>query len=174
MSRKIIASLVFCLLLLLSGCGFHLRGDIAWPTPLKKIYIQQLPQDRRLNRELNHQLLAVGADVVPAAMDAPVTLKILSANFNQQANTLNTIAQVQTFNLIYTIWYQLTTASGAIITAPQQATASGSFTSSANQVLVDQNQEQVLQGQLINAAVIDLLTMLSSPQVINSVTSVSN
>jgi LPS-assembly lipoprotein len=103
--------LLATLILVLAGCGFHLRGSQALPEGMAKTLIV-VPGHSPLYYELESLLLAAGGEVVEKREAASGILRIESAQIRSRTLSLDEQARTSEYGLILTVKYQLESAAG--------------------------------------------------------------
>lgn len=136
----------------LSACGFHLRGREALPPQLKTLYVDAAPYSP-LTLSLKQTLKSAGVNVVDSAKESPLTLQILSENFNQQLINISANTFVKSYKLTYIVQFQLVNKSQTVIYGPVSVQDISSFVSSDTQILGSNadldNQEKSLRREAI-------------------------
>lgn len=95
------------LTLVLSACGFHLRGQYALPPQLNPISVQTSVVT--LERDLTAGIQRMGGTV---AANAPLRLHITSERINRQTTTIDSRAKAAEYTLFYEVDFQIKYASG--------------------------------------------------------------
>ncbi len=126
---------------LLSACGFHLRG--AADLPFKTIYLGFSPNSP-VGVELKRNIEASGAQVVDDVKDAEANLKVLADSRDRQVLTLNTNGRVREYALFQNFTFSVTDGKGAIIIPPTAITLRRVITYDENQELAKQAEEALL------------------------------
>mgnify|MGYP000250556124 CR=1 FL=1 len=106
MNKTFISVLTATLLsLVLSSCGFRLKGDYQLPPSLLSLHLQSPDEHSELSRLVTHQLerYQVSLDNHP---DTPV-LRLGKDKFERGTLSLFSTGQVAEYELIYTVSYQL-------------------------------------------------------------------
>jgi len=99
-----ISSQSFALLLatlLLSACGFHLRGQAGMP--FNTLYLDTVNSKTPFISELRRSLEANKVKLAPTAAQADVVLKVVFENSDKQILTLSGSGRVTEFRLIYSV-----------------------------------------------------------------------
>lgn len=149
--------------LLLTGCGFHLRGHEPLPPQLHILYLQSDHPYTPLIQKIKHALKSTGIILVPTPQQAPVTLQILCSDFTQVIASVGTSGQLTTYILTQTITYQLTDCRCRIIQAPQTASTTRTYSIAANQILGDTAALNSLRNEMQRDAIYQILNHLRSP-----------
>lgn len=89
------------LTLLLSACGFHLRGQVAMP--FTTLYLIAGNPDTPFISDLRNNLVANRVQLVNSAEQAEVVLNIIYENFDKQILSLGGSGRVSEFRLNYRV-----------------------------------------------------------------------
>jgi len=120
--RAILPVLFVWMALLLSACGFHLRGALALPPGLEEIQVKARDPYSALARALERSLVRNEVKIVPAAEhDAYVAvLDIMSERWAARPQSVDGFGRAQEQSLRYAVVFELRNADGDIL-VPQQA-----------------------------------------------------
>lgn len=169
MIKNMFKSLTISLIcIVLTACGFHLRGAVPLPQQLKVMYIEAAPYSP-LTLALKQTLRSAGITLVSDAKSAPVTLQIVSEQFTQQIVNISANTLVNTYNLQYTVTLQLLNSAGAVIYGPVQVKTSSSYAVSDTQILGDNTQLSVQQQSMQQDAAGLIFNRLNSIDARNAV-----
>ena len=158
--------MTLCFVLLLSACGFHLRGTSKAeqaPLPFDRLYIDTPQPYGRFNKDLVEQLRAAGVSVVASRNNAPATLVILSEKDTQRTLSVGGNGQTQRIILNKTVTYELRDPKGHRITEPNTAKALHFLTLTQDEMLGSNNDKMRYQAEMGQMCVRQLLTQLRSP-----------
>lgn len=120
---------VLAAVVLLAGCGFHLRDALLLPPDLGPLQVTSTDRDGPLVQQLELALARAGASMVEvAAADtdattpaaAPARLRILSERFGDTPISVDRFGRSQEFNLRYAVVFDLRRGDGTDL-VPQQA-----------------------------------------------------
>jgi LPS-assembly lipoprotein len=156
---------LFLLLILvcsLTACGFHLRGYAPLPPELHTLYLQSNSPYSALTKQLQQVLKSSGVILVQDSQDAPLTLQILSDNFGQQITGQGASGQISTYQLSYTVSYQLLDAKGRVVQPPQMVGTTRSYAINSNQILGDTTVQTGLKDDMRRDLIYQLLNRLRS------------
>lgn len=129
-------------LMLLSACGFALRGPVA--LPFKSIYIG-LPEASSLGGELRRQIRANGQTQIMAnAKDARVILEVLNETRDKQILSLNSQGRVREYNLIYNFRFRVRDNTGKEYMEPAEIQLKRNISFNEAQVLAKEAEEVLL------------------------------
>jgi LPS-assembly lipoprotein len=150
-------------MLLLSGCGFHLRGQQDYA--FKRLYISA-PADMQARMR---RLIEGGSDtvVVPDASGADAVLTVTESG-GERTLTLNLQGIVQEYELVDTFSYRLTTPSGQTLIAPSTIRMNRSLTYSTQFFLAKSTEADLLYADMRSDAADQLIRRLSVVRSLNS------
>lgn len=146
-SRRALAAWCWVPLMLLSACGFHLRGAVEFPPAMKETYIDG-NANSAVVRDLRLNLEASGAHVLDSPQAAGATLHILSERFDRRVLSVSSRAQVSEYELIYNVRFSVTRADGVQLLAPQEVNVVRDYRYDPNQVLGSSSEESLLQQEM--------------------------
>ncbi|REL26187.1 hypothetical protein DXX93_06045 [Thalassotalea euphylliae] len=104
-SRKI--SLIVVLSILLSACGFRLRGDFLLAPELQTLYVSSVDKHGELTRLVKQHLTLNQVNIVKTPRAELPELRILKDELNRRTLSLFPNGQVAEYEIIYTVNYQL-------------------------------------------------------------------
>ena len=104
-SRKI--SLIIFLSMLLSACGFRLRGDFLLAPELQTLYVSSVDKHGELTRLVKQHLTLNQVNIVNTPRAELPELRILKDELNRRTLSLFPNGQVAEYEIIYTVRYQL-------------------------------------------------------------------
>jgi len=134
--------LVVSMLLLLAGCGFHLRGDVNLAADLQRIHIKGVSQYSTLGTALTRSLRSQGVEVVESPTSASAILKIEKPDYNRRLLSVNAVSgKVNEYELQYSLNVTLLDRSGKVLLASQQLRQLRDFTFDRDRVLGKGNEE---------------------------------
>lgn len=135
---------IFVLLftLLLSACGFHLRGQA--PMPFGSMYIQSANGNAPLVTELKHALAANGVQIADSSDQAELTLHIVSDVMDKQILSLSGSGHVLEYQLNYHISLRAFGPNQQDWIAPAEITLQRDFPYDDTQILAKAQEEALL------------------------------
>ena len=144
---------------MLTACGFHLRG--AADLPFKTIYLG-FGANSAVGVELKRNIEASGAKVVADPKDAEANLKVLADSRERQVLTLNTNGRVREFALFQRFTFSVTDAKGVTVIPPTAITLRRVITYDENQELAKQAEEVLLYRDMQSDLVQQILRRLAA------------
>lgn len=145
--------------LMLSACGFHLRGapDLAF----KSIYLS-LPRNSPMDIDLSRQIRLSGVEVTKKQADAEVTLQLLSEIREKKINALDTSGNVRQYGLYDHYRFQLLYKDGSVAMLPFEIVMHDQITYNPNQELAKQVEEGSLYTAMQHDVVLQVLRRLAA------------
>jgi LPS-assembly lipoprotein len=162
MKRIVLNSFVAFLLMLLIGCGFHLRGAIDYSDSLKSIYVEGISLQRGIGLYLKRGLKSNGIEVVNTHQQGSAVLKVIEIKDDRRVLSVGSNAKVSEYELYSSISFSLTDSQGKILASSQQVQAQRDFQFNENQVLGRESEEALLHDQLNKELVQGVLRRLSA------------
>jgi len=152
--------LAFALVLLLSACGFQLRG--AYPLPFDKLYIN-LPETSELHAQLKRSIAAgSNARVVSAQKDAQAMLLVLGDVPVKDVLSLSAAARVSEYQLVRTFTFRVVDAQGRDWLPRNQIVIHRDITFNDDLVLSKESEETLLWRDIQNDLVQQILRRLAA------------
>lgn len=155
--------LILVILLLLTACGFKLRGQIS-SLPFKTLYISA-PDGNTIGMNLER---AIGTSsttkVVTNAEDAEATLEVISATSERIILSLSGGGRVRDFNLLYRVRYRLYDKQNVEIVPHTEVTLTRVLPFLDAQILAKEAEERLLQKDMEADAIQQMLWRLSTIQ----------
>lgn len=131
---KIRRTVIFTVMLLLTGCGFHLRQSAHLPAVMQRTYIADLSGNTELVRELRRNLNTAATSVTDDATRATATLNILKAQQFQRVLSVSNTGQPLEYQVAYQVQFSLTTANGTTLIKPGTLTLTRDYDYNTNAI----------------------------------------
>ncbi len=147
--------LVPILLLLLSACGFHLRGAVDFPPEVKTVFVQAEDRYSPFYRELVAMIQINGLGPASDPTSADAVIRVLSDNIGRRALTVSARNVPREFEVFYVAECSVSVQGQEIVT-PKQFILTRDYTYDETRVLGKANEEEVL----TNALAKDLVALL--------------
>lgn len=158
---NICRTIILPIILLLAGCGFHLRGMIDMPQWLDNVAIISQDANRDLSTQLKNQLqnykIKVSAD--PAL--AKYWLIIQSSSFQRHITSVSSSTTPRQYQLIFTVAFMLQDLQGKEITHSSQIVVTRQITVNSDRILGSDDEESITKDEMIRDAVTQILSRLS-------------
>ena len=149
------------LVLLLSACGFHLRGMIDVPTWLNNVAIISKNNDKQLISILKAQLESYNIHVNSDEALANYWLVINQATVQQQIVSVGASTNPRQYILILSIEFMLQTRKGEVIKTPKTVSVTRQLTINNDRILGSSDEENILVGEMKQDAVVQIINQLS-------------
>jgi LPS-assembly lipoprotein len=146
--------------ILISGCGFHLRGNIPLSDTLLLVAVES--SDSTLRQEMIEALEGAGASVVDDAAAARAVLKLHDIEYERKVRTLDTRGKVNGYRLVYSVKYTVTGQDGAELRKSKPLRLERDFNFDADQLLQRENEERVLREDMIRDMTQRIIRQLST------------
>lgn len=99
--------------MVLSACGFHLRGNIPLPEGIKNMFVSG--PAGTFKDQLENVLTNAGAEIRPQKIGADVVLRIIDARSDRTVGTLDERGKANSYNLVFSVKYRLEDAEGNLL-----------------------------------------------------------
>lgn len=154
-------SLIF-FLLLLSACGFHLRGDTALPVALQRVHLTLVDPLSPLKRDLESTLQRAGAKVENVSGEKIAEIKIPVLTLAPQPQSITSTARVREYVMIYHVELEVADVSGNTLLPKQAIELTRSFTFDETQALGIAAEQEELRKQMERDMVQAIMRRLAS------------
>jgi len=142
--------------LLLSGCGFHLRGAVELPEMMQKTYISG-GGGSDLYYAVENALLNAGAKVVGSASSATALLTLHSQRFDRRVVSVDTQGRAAEYELLLQVVFSLKERSGRVIADNETVRVIRDFTFDPDNVLAKDDEEAALRREMSRYAVAQMI-----------------
>ncbi|HZS81203.1 MAG TPA: LPS assembly lipoprotein LptE [Herbaspirillum sp.] len=151
--------LVLLAVLMLSACGFHLRGSVN--LPFRTIYLG-FAGDSSLGAELKRSLRTGGVKVVDQVAEAEAVMQVLADTREKKILSLGTNGRVREYSLYQRFRFQIKDQAGKILVAPTDIALKRDVSYDASQELAKQSEETLLYRDMQSDLVQQILRRLSA------------
>ena len=148
--------------LVLAGCGFHLRQSVK--LPFESLYVH-LAGSSQFGHELKRALRASDVRLTDDPKTAAATLSILSELRERHILSLGGQGRVREYQLRYRVAYQVTSPKQGVITPPTEMVLTRDISFNDAQVLAKEAEEALLYRDMQLDAVQQLLRRLQAAKV---------
>jgi LPS-assembly lipoprotein len=126
---------IVSLFLLISSCGFHLRGHVSIPPELKTLFLQSNTPYAPFEQTIRSRLRSYNIKLTSTMTDAPLTLVILSTQWQQTPGAFSTNLTTRQYTLSLTVTYQVLASNGTVVVPTSSVMATTAFTIDSSQLL---------------------------------------
>jgi LPS-assembly lipoprotein len=140
-------------LLMLTACGYHLRGAIDLPEALKKMYVKGASPE--LSAAIERTFRTTAGELVTSPDQAGMILNVLDEYYQRRTISLSSTSFSNKYELIYRLTFDLLDSEGNTIVSNQTVEVTDSYynAQSSATLLSKDNEEIVLRKELYESAV---------------------
>lgn len=151
-------SLIF-VILLLSACGYHLRGNIELPKGMENIYVEAASST--LQQEMKKALKSSQGKLVATSAEAGTVIKITKEDMSSRVMSINTAGRANQFQLIYHIIFSIHESSGKLLLGDQNVNIKREYFNDQTDILGKSNEEGVIRAEMYQQAVSSMMGRIS-------------
>lgn len=155
-------ALSLSLLLILGGCGFHLRGQNVLPPQLHCLRLQSCTPYADFETTLRNYLVTIGVNVTRTQC-APVILHVLGAGLGGDVPTIGGSNQARVYVYYYTVTFEVHDDQNHQLLPIQTVTATRTIIVNAGTTLESTGQITVVTHELQLEACQMIVNMLNAP-----------
>jgi len=152
---------IVILALVLSGCGFQMRGVATVPPEMARTYIEASDRHSLFYRELRDRLRRSGINVVDSPIGATATFTIYSDETGQRVLSVSARNVPREFEVYYSVYYGVATPDKVILLQREQ-TLTRDYIWDETLVLGKEKEEQLLREAVVDDLIRVILIQLSS------------
>ena len=147
------SSMVFIALLMLTACGYHLRGAIELPEALKKMYVKGASPE--LSAAIERTFRVTAGELVSSREQAGMILNVLDEYYQRRTISLSSTGFSNEYELIYRLTFDLVDREGSVLVSNQNIEVMQSYynAQSSETLLSKDNEEIVIRRELYEEAV---------------------
>ena len=153
---------VVAVALLLSACGFELRGEARLPPVMQKTWLQLADDSSTFSRELVLVLRGSGIELVGAPDQATAELRVFDERMQREALTISGQARVREFALVFDIDFELRQADGEVLIPRETLRLVRDYSFDEQEILAATREEEFLQAEMRRAMASQLLRRLEA------------
>ncbi len=150
-----------CLLAVLAGCGFHMRGAVTVPERVQRTYIDAIDPYSLFYQEFRSSLAAAGVDVVESPDAASAVFSLLFDETGQRVLSVSARNTPAEFEVFYTIEYALV-SEGESLLPQQDLTLTRYYVYDETLVLGKAREEELLRQAIVDDLVRIVLKQVST------------
>ncbi len=149
------------LALILSACGFHLRGNINIPPWLNNIAIIDNANNSGFRQRLTSQLEAYDINITPSAEQASYWIVIQYAGYQKQITSVGSGSNPRQYLLIYSVDFMLEDGKGKLILPLTHVSSTRQLTINNNRILGSDEEASLLIKEMQQDAALQLLNRIN-------------
>lgn len=158
---KKIAIVLALQMVLITGCGFQMRGATSVPTEMSRTFIETTDRHSLFYRRLRDNFRSAGIELVESPLDASATFSIISDITGQRVLSVSARNVPREFEVFYTVMYSLKTEKESLLD-PRSQTLIRDYTWNETQVLGKEKEEQLMREAIVEDLVRTILIQLSA------------
>ncbi len=144
-------SVVLVIALLLSACGYHLRGGLDLPENFKKVYLEG--GSSQLREAFNQTLKASAARLTSTPEQAGIIVRIVGENAKRRALSLSARGRSNEIELYYRLEYELPEPNNTADSHRQLVEIRREYFNDQQDIVAKDNEEAVIQNEMYQQAV---------------------
>lgn len=148
------------LLVLLSACGFQLRGEARLPVAMDQTRLIASDQTSAFVRELERLLTANGVTLVDSSVDSAARLRIVRERMRREALTIAGDARVREFVLIFEVTLAVADGEDQVLMPDETLRLSRDYSFDEQEILAATREEEFLRADLRQAMAARVLRRL--------------
>jgi LPS-assembly lipoprotein len=143
--------LLLSLLVTLSACGFHLRGDVELPPILQDTYIDSRNPFTGIARPLRSQLERSGANVLEDSKQASAILKIVSERSENRVLSVGSSGKATEYELFNEVGFSLNDPKGKVLIKQQTVRMTRDLVFDENELLGKLSEADSIHRQMLES-----------------------
>ncbi|MGZ4970274.1 MAG: LPS-assembly lipoprotein LptE [Methylobacter sp.] len=144
-------AVIFIAALLLSACGYHLRGAFELPANMKNVYVDG--GSGQLREQFSQIMRSSSGQLTDSRKGAGIVIKILSEDFNRRVLSLSTRGKSNEFELDYRLDYELGNAGDAVLLPRQTVEIRREYYNDQQFMIAKDNEEALIRNEMYQQAV---------------------
>ena len=144
-------SIIFTLALLLSACGYHLRGALNLPAGLKDVYLQGASPE--LNQQFSKTMKISSIAIASSPEKAGMIVRIFNEDSQRRVLSLNAGGAANDFELDYGFDYEIIDSKNTVIIPRQPLSIKREYFNNQQAIIAKDNEEMVIRNEMYQQAV---------------------
>jgi LPS-assembly lipoprotein len=137
--------------LLLTACGYHLRGAYQLPQALKSVYLQGASIE--LRDQFNKALQASSGQLIDSPGKARIVIRFFDEKLTRRVMSLSARGRANEFELDYRLDYEISNAGNAILMPRQSLQVKREYFNDQQDVIAKDNEEKVIRNEMYQQTV---------------------
>lgn len=121
--------IILALAVLSAACGWHLRGSVALPASVERLYVSAEDPYNPMMTELRERLIAAGVDLAPAAMSATYTLAIIEQDQDSRVAAVGADSLASAYEVTLEVRYDILGPLGELVAHELSSSVTRSYES---------------------------------------------
>lgn len=144
-------TLLLISLLLISACGYHLRGSIDLPEGLKAIYLQN--SSNQLRKSFKQTLKSIDGKLVETQKEAGITIQVVKEHMENRVLSLSNTGRINEVELVYSLHFMMLDKKGKPLKEKQEIVIRRDYFNDQGDVLAKNNEDQTIRTEMYDQAV---------------------
>ena len=147
--------------MLLAACGFHLQGHTPLPAVVKTPFVEAPDRQSDFVQSMRHALLSNGAHLAHEKQSASAVLSIVKDSFTRRVLSVSATNQPNEYEITYTVGFSVTAGERELL-APQEISATRTYSFDERLLLAKSHEEDVLRADLARDLAVRVMRRLSN------------
>lgn len=162
--RKLVfySLLATCYSLLLTSCGWHLRGSIDFPPSMEKIYVEGTARYSELGSAIHNAFAGTNSTLVSSPSQAQAILRILSDKADKRILATDSSGRASEYEISYLLRFKLVDIKGLDLVREQQVKATREYRFDPDNVMSTGGEVERLQKDMIRISVQQMLRRINA------------
>jgi LPS-assembly lipoprotein len=144
-------AVIFVMALLLSACGYHLRGALELPANMKNVYVEG--GSSPLLEQFKQVMKSSSAQLASSRQGAGIVIKVANEEFNRRVLSLSTRGKSNEFELTYRLDYEFANAADAVLMPRQSVEVRREYYNDQQFMIAKDQEEAVIRNEMYQQAV---------------------
>jgi len=153
---------VWCLVMALVGCGYHLRGKVDLPERARVVKLTGIAPGQPFSQEFTELLMFAGGRVTLNQVEAGSVFHVIHGVHQRRQISLSKAGKANGFNLSYRLEYEITTPKGEVILPREELEVSRQYYVDIRFPLGQGEQETLMRSEMEREAAQILMRRLRS------------
>ena len=144
-------SVILLMALLLSACGYHLRGALDLPAGMKNVYLEG--GSAELRDQFNRAMEISSVPLASSPETAGIIVRIFDEDSQRRVLSLGSGGSANSFELSYRFDYELTDSKNRVLMARQPVEIKRDYFNNQLAIIAKDNEETVIRNEMYQQAV---------------------
>ncbi|MGA9342462.1 MAG: LPS assembly lipoprotein LptE [Rhodanobacteraceae bacterium] len=162
LGRSVSIAVAALAVLLLPGCGFHLRAEARLPASMQRVHIEIADNFSPIAKDLERAMRRSGVEVVDTVVPGVAVMHITTNTISTDVLSVGGNARANEYAIRYHVEFDVEDAAGVLLLPKQVIELSRDFTFDASQALGVAAEEDVLTQELERDMVQTILRRLEA------------
>lgn len=156
--KTLSSTLVMLIALLLSACGYHLRGEMDLPSEMKSIYLEGASAP--LQEQFRRSLASSQVQLVSSRAAAGTIITVSNEENLKRALSLGSSGYANQFGLEYRLNYEVTDKNNTPLVTSQPVDIKREYFNNQQLILGKDNEETVIRNEMYQQAVRTIINQI--------------